>query len=134
MKKLMVDANVFLRFLTDDIPEQAAKVEKCFKESEKGKLQLLVSHITAVEVLFQLERWYKVNKAEAVEKLIHLFSPSWIQVEGKDILFEALQNYKTRNVDFVDLLLWSIAKKHHYSILSFDKDFDLLTPRLRITP
>ncbi|OGK25447.1 hypothetical protein A3A46_00710 [Candidatus Roizmanbacteria bacterium RIFCSPLOWO2_01_FULL_37_13] len=134
MKKLIVDTNIFLRFLTNDIPEQAARVEKRFKDAEKGKLHLIVFQITLVEVLFQLEHWYRLKKNEAVEKMIKLFSPNWFEIDHKDAVFEALSIYKSRSIDFVDLMMWAIAKKSKSAILSFDKDFDKLEPKLRLNP
>ncbi|MBI2641060.1 PIN domain-containing protein [Candidatus Roizmanbacteria bacterium] len=134
MKKLVVDTNVFLRFLTNDIPKQAVRVEKRFKEAEKGKLQLIVLQITVVELLFQLQHWYDLNKSQAVEKLIRLFSPAWLEIDYKDAVFEALNRYKNSTIDFVDLLIWAISRKNKLAVLSFDKDFDKLEPKLRLNP
>jgi predicted nucleic-acid-binding protein len=130
----LADANIFLRFLTKDVLGQALKVKKIFEEAESGKLKIFLLHITAVEILFQLEHWYQFSKNEAAEKLISLFSPSWLIIEDKEIVLTALDIYKTIPVDFVDLLTWSLAKKRHLPILSFDKDYDKLEPRLRREP
>ncbi|OGK17475.1 hypothetical protein A2774_05520 [Candidatus Roizmanbacteria bacterium RIFCSPHIGHO2_01_FULL_39_12c] len=134
MKKLIADTNIFLRFLTNDIPEQAARVEKRFREAEKTTLQFIVFQITLVEVLFQLEHWYRLKKAEAADKMIRLFSPDWFEIDNKDAVFEALNIYKNKNIDFVDVLVYAIAKKQKLRIFSFDKDFNKLDVNIRLKP
>lgn len=134
MFSVVADTNVFLRFLTNDIPSHAQSIEKRFKEAQEGKLRLFVFPITVVEILFQLENWYKFSRQKAVEKLILLFSPSWIEVEDKDSVFEAFALFKESKIDFVDILTFSMAKKRNAQILSFDKDYDKLIPKLRLEP
>ncbi len=134
MNIVLVDANLLLRFLTNDVPAQAAAVEQRFKEAEKGKLGLVVLPLTVVEVVFHLEHWYHFTKEELCDKLLALFSPEWIQVEHKAAIFLALRIYPQKNIDFVDILLWSMASDERQGILSFDKDFDKLVPRIRVEP
>lgn len=130
----VVDANVILRFLIDDVPSQTDKVERRFRQAKEGKLSLFVYHITIVEVLFQLEHWYKYPKEKAVDRLLFLFSPSWFELEQKEEVALALEMYKILRVDFVDVMLLTLTKKRNAFILSFDKDFDKLSPKLRIEP
>ena len=134
MLSVIADTNVFLRFLTNDIPSQAQSIEKRFKEVQEGKLSLVVLPITVVEILFQLENWYKFSRQEAAEKLMLLFSPSWLELEDKEAVFEAFTIYKESKIDFVNILIFTLAKKRNSKILSFDKDYDKLLPKLRVTP
>lgn len=134
MKTLIADTNIFLRFFTKDILSQAEKVKHIFHEAEKGRVHITVLSITIVEILFQLEHWYKFSKVAAVDKLMVLLSPDWIDIDHKDNIFEALEKYKRVNIDFVDVLTWSMAKSKKAQILSFDKDFDKLQPSIRIEP
>ena len=134
MKALLVDTNLLLRFLTDDVPSQVDKVERQFQGAEKGNFDLVILPFVVVEVIFQLEHWYKYSKSEACNKLLLLFAPEWMKVEGKAAVVEGLRVYKERNIDFVDLLLWSMAKTNGQGLLSFDKDFDKLEPKIRVEP
>jgi predicted nucleic acid-binding protein len=45
MKQKVVDANCFLRFLLNDIPEQAEEVEKLLSEAKNSKNTLFVPQI-----------------------------------------------------------------------------------------
>lgn len=134
MSTLLFDTNTFLRYLTKDVPTQAQRITKRFREAEAGKFKIRVLNTTVVEVLYQLEHWYDLIKTDAVQKMILLLSPKWIDVGHKADVLEALTLYSTRQIDFVDLLTWTIAKSNGYKIASFDRDFDKLTPKLRIEP
>jgi len=130
----IVDTNIFLRFLTNDIEKQAKRVEKRFLEAEKGTIELRILLITVVEILFHLERWYKYPKIKAIEMVENLFGREWMMVDEKDVLFSALGEYKKTTIDFVDLLTFYQAKMDERMILSFDKDYDKLSPSLRVEP
>lgn len=134
MKSFIVDANVLLRFLTNDIVEQAERVEKRFKEAEKGGITLTILPICVIEVIFHLEHWYHYNRQDASHLVETLLSPDWLNVIDKDAVFEALRLYTNETIDFVDILLWVMAGKEKSSILSLDKDYDHLTPSRRIEP
>jgi predicted nucleic-acid-binding protein len=125
---------VFLRFLTNDVPAQAVRVEKRFKEAEKGEIILRILPITVVEILFHLERWYGYSKDKAIEKVESLFRPEWMRVDDKNVIFEALNNYLEVNIDFVDVLTFSYVKSSDQQVLSFDKDYKKLTPNLLKLP
>lgn len=134
MKTVVVDTNVLLRFLTDDVPNQARRVEDRLREVQRGEIELFIYPITIVELLFHLENWYKYPKQDACKKIEVLLSPEWMKVEEKSAVVAAIDLYKQKNIDFVDLLLWSFAKNRDYGVLSFDKDFDKLTPKIRVEP
>jgi len=132
MTSALIDSNAILRYLTNDVVEQAGKVENYLLKAEKGEIKLEVRTEVIIEVIFHLVNWYKLPKAEACDKIIAFISPDWMNVPSKSAALEALQLYRTKNIDFVDLLLWSIAKVDGKKILSFDKDFDKLQPTLRL--
>lgn len=132
MITIVPDTNIFLRFLTNDIPGQARKVESIFRKASQGKIQLVIYPLVVIEIIFHLERWYKYNKQDAVDKVLSLLSPEWMEVVDKNIVFEALNLYKKSKIDFVDVLLYSFARTNNYRILSFDKDFDSLDTKIRM--
>ncbi|OGG17986.1 hypothetical protein A3D78_05895 [Candidatus Gottesmanbacteria bacterium RIFCSPHIGHO2_02_FULL_39_14] len=134
MEKAILDTNIILRYLTNDIPSQAEKVKRRFLEASKGKIQFEILSITVVEIIFQLENWYTLTKEEASLKVLTLFSPDWMIVREKEIIFEAINLYRLKNIDFVDLLVFVTAKNDNRKLLSFDKDFDKLSPKIRMEP
>lgn len=129
-----VDTNIFIRYLTEDVPQQTDLVEKRFEQAKQNQINLIVTEFTIAEVLYVLQSFYKMDKNQAVVKIQTIISTSWIDIKRKEAVLEALLLYKTMNIDFVDLLNWAVAKKNKAKILSFDKDFDKLTPKLRVEP
>ena len=134
MTTVVADANLFLRFLTNDVPFQARRSAERFKDAEKGKLRLILFHFVLIEILFQLENWYKLTRREAGNKLTEILSFEWIEIENKSFVVEALTAYPQTKIDFVDVLLYTLAKGENHQILSFDKDFDIFTTKMRIEP
>lgn len=129
-----VDTNIFIRYLTEDDPQQTELAEKRFEQAKQDQINLSVTEFTIAEVLYVLQTFYKMGRAKTIVKVQTMISPSWINIERKEAVLEALLLYKTVNIDFVDLLNWTIAKEDKAKILSFDKDFDKLTPKLRVEP
>ena len=134
MKTVFVDTNVILRYVTSDVAPQAKRAKKWFLKASEEKYKATVLHITLVEVLFLLEHWYKQDKTVAADLLLLFVSPSWLDVPSRSAIVDALQVYKQRSIDFVDILTWAIAKEERARIVSFDKHFDRLDPSVRIEP
>lgn len=53
--KVFVDTNVFLRFLTNDDPIKAKRVEALFRQAIKGQIQLITSLLVMAEIVWTLE-------------------------------------------------------------------------------
>lgn len=134
MTSVVADTNIFLRYLTNDIPEQADRIAKRFADAKAGKLTVVVLHITIIEILFHLERWYHLSKADATGKLLILLSQPWIDVEEKPVVLTALRRYESVTIDLVDVLTGTIAQHRGYKILSFDRDFERLSRGLTLKP
>ncbi|KKS45754.1 hypothetical protein A3J20_05420 [Candidatus Gottesmanbacteria bacterium RIFCSPLOWO2_02_FULL_42_29] len=134
METVVLDTNVILRYLTNDVPAQAEKVKKRFLDAAKGKIQFEILPITVVEIIFQLANWYNLAKDDICRMILALFSPDWIIIREKEIIFEAISLYRLKNIDIVDLLVFVTSKNDNKKILSFDKDFDKLSPKIRLQP
>lgn len=102
MNRVFVDTNVFLRFLTNDDPAKAKRVEGLFREAVRGRIVLETSILVIAEIIWTLESYYKLEKsviAEKVEKILN--TPNLECDEASRILF-ALDTYVQQNVDFID--------------------------------
>ncbi len=51
MVSLFVDTNVFLRFLTNDDPAKARRVETLFRDALRGKIRLTTSLLVIAEMI-----------------------------------------------------------------------------------
>lgn len=95
-------------------------------------MRILLFHFVLIEMLFQLENWYKLMRREAAAKLTEVISFEWIEIADKPLVCEALILYQQTTIDFVDVLLYVFAKGNNYPILSFDKDYDKLNTKIRL--
>jgi predicted nucleic-acid-binding protein len=129
-----LDTNCILRFITNDVPDQAERIEKRFREASQGKSDFILTHIVLFETLFQLEHWYTLPRIEASNRLMTFLSPDWILTDKKSVILACLEEYKQVSCDFADLYLFHLAKDASFPILSFDKDFDTLSRTIRTAP
>ena len=53
--KHYVDTNIFIRYLTKDLIDQEKRVKQRLLQAKEGKIQLVLTSFTAVEILFILE-------------------------------------------------------------------------------
>lgn len=135
MNRAWVDANLILRHLTQDPPDQARRVGVLFREAQAGRLKLLVDPITIAECVWVLASFYGHPRATIARALADFVVAEGIQVDEEDMLLAALQQYATQGVDFADALLAARAARHSVTaIYSFDRDFDRLSGITRIEP
>lgn len=80
---LFVDTNVFLRFLTNDVPEQAAAVEGLFRRAAAGEVRLVTNTMVVAEIVWVLESYYHLSRADVQERamaVIHM--DGWMRQVG----------------------------------------------------
>lgn len=127
MKIYLADTNFFLRYLLNDLPSQADTAEKYLSLARTGAIKIICPAIIIFEIDFVLEKRLKVKKDEAVTLLKPLVAANFIEVENRQVIFEALSLYLKKNIDFVDCFLIIAARKIKAEVLSFDKDFKKLS-------
>lgn len=100
--RCFVDTNVFLRFLTDDLPEQAARVADLLRRAEEGELTLVTSALVIAEIVWTLESYYGLPKDAVAGKVAAILNTPGLEVEHADLLAEAAVLHAAENVDFAD--------------------------------
>ena len=116
---LIIDANIILRYLLADNKQQYETSKKLFSAALKGEITLFIKEIVLAEVVYVLEKVYKVEKNEISSILSDLVNMKGIKAENKKTLLEALKIYKNKNLDIVDCIL--CALKEEYEVKTFDK-------------
>jgi len=102
MAEYFIDTHVFLRFLTNDVPEQARAVEEILIEAEKGEIDLFTSVLTLAEIVWTLEAYYDLPRDDVRDKVIAILNTPGLKVEEADILAQAVSLYADLNIDFID--------------------------------
>lgn len=101
-EQAFVDTNLFLRYLTNDVPEQADAVERLLEHAEAGKVELMTSKLVVAEIMWTLESFYKKSKCEVRDAVLAILNTPGLNVEANDQLLQAAVWYEEKNVDFVD--------------------------------
>ena len=121
MKRIIIDTNGFLRLLLDDIPQQADQVESLLKSAKKGEIEIFLPQIVIFEIVFTLEKYYRLYKEEVIDKIESLVSIGYIEIESRKIFLKSIFLYKNNNVSFVDCFLLNKAESEKAEIFTFDK-------------
>ncbi|MCI0469240.1 MAG: PIN domain-containing protein [Nitrospirae bacterium] len=135
MKTVFVDTNIFLRYLTADDPAKYERCRELFKRAVNGKVSLLTSEMVIAELIWTLQSFYKVPKAEVIEKISVVASTPNLIIPNSDIIAEALVIYSRKNIDYIDAYNVVFMRHHNTNnIYSYDTDFDSIAGIERIEP
>lgn len=86
MKEALIDANVILRYLTQDPPVMAEAARKIFDEARSGKGSLAIIPMTVAEVVWVLESFYGYSKKQIAETMTQFLMCEGLEVESLDLL------------------------------------------------
>ncbi len=101
-KIIFVDTNIFLRYLTNDIPAMADKIEKIFQNALNGKVTLVTNEFVIAEIIWVLESFYGYTKDKVEFMVSKILNTKGLEVNCSNLLFKALDIYVSKNVDFID--------------------------------
>jgi predicted nucleic-acid-binding protein len=116
------DTNLFLRFLTNDVPAQADKVESLLHRAGKGEVRLVTTELVIAEIVWTLESYYQVSKSEIQDKVLAILNTPGLDVDDADYLLQAAVWYAEKNTDFIDAynVAWMMKREVEIA-LTFDQ-------------
>lgn len=118
---VFVDANVFLRFLTDDVPEQAAAARSLFERAAAGDVGLTTSAMVVAELVWVMESYYGLPREQVYQNAMAVVLMDGMALPEEGIVVEALAAYMDLRVDFVDAFNAGWMRAHGLSrIATFD--------------
>mgnify|MGYP001619024156 CR=1 FL=1 len=135
MRRMFIDTNIFLRYLTKDDPSKYDKCREVFKKASEGKIELATSGIVIAELIWTLLSYYKALKVDVIEKISIIVNTRSLYIPDKNIITDALVLYGRKNIDYIDAYN-AIFMKHYglNEIYSYDKDFDIIEDIKREEP
>ena len=130
-----VDTNVFIRFLTDDVPEKADACEEIFKKAVEKEEIIFTTDLVIVEIVWVLESSYGLQKGDIQIKVEKILNTPNLNCPHKDLILRALVLYNEKNIDYIDAYNALILKETGIEELySYDKDYDRIDWLKRIEP
>ncbi len=92
-ERVFVDTNLFLRYLTNDVPVQADAVEQLLHRAAKGELVLVSNTLVIAEIIWTLESFYKLSKVNIREKIPAILNTPGLNVANSHRVLQAITTY-----------------------------------------
>lgn len=99
---IFVDTNLFLRFLTNDVPMQADAVEKLLRQAEHGKSHLITNGMVVAEIVRTLESYYELEREDIQNKVLAILNTPGLEIPDSNLILKSIIWYVEKNVDFID--------------------------------
>jgi uncharacterized protein len=130
-----VDANVIIRFVTNDDPIKARRSAALFGAVSDGTQTIILSEIVIADLVWTLYSFYKWSKEKIRDFVSALLVKPAVQIDNKSRLLEALTLFARENIDFSDALI-AVYMQHHRigELYSYDRDFDRIDGIVRVEP
>ena len=116
-----VDANVLIRHLTGDPPDQAERATRFLRAAD----ELLLPDLILAEVAYVLESFYGTPRAQVATTLRAVLAFPAIRVIDADLLLRVIEVYDLLRLDFADAYLVASAERTGVGVIaSFDRGID----------
>jgi len=125
MDKAFVDTSVILRILVRDDEGKVAAVERLLLAARRSGKRLHVLPVTILEVVWVLEKVYKLGRHSIRELADAILNTGELIVENGEVFRKALAVYEEKNVKFADAVMgvWGLARGLKTVYTYDEKDF-----------
>jgi uncharacterized protein len=135
MAPVFIDANIFLRHLLQDEPAQSPRATRFVSRLELRQIHGETSVAVIAEVIFVLERTYKLPKTEVRLAVLELLELPGLTVLESTTVRDALNLYAERNISYTDAFNVVLMRRRGLTeVVSFDHDFDRIEGITRVEP
>ncbi|MCF6291733.1 MAG: type II toxin-antitoxin system VapC family toxin [Desulfobacterales bacterium] len=122
MKSCFLDTNIFIRYLTNDDPAKAERVDKLLAEAADGKIKLVTVELVLAEVVWVLESSYGLKNSSIGPMIKAILATPGLEVINGPLVEKAVEHYMADNIDFIDGYIAAVMERHKISeIFSYDK-------------
>ena len=133
---IFADTNLFLRYLTNDVAEQAEAFERMLHRAARGEISLITNNLVLAEIIWTLESYYQLSKEMIQENVLAILNTPGLEVDEGQLVLKAILWYVEKNVDFIDAYnaAWADSRGIE-TICTFDrKHFSRVEGLIAIAP
>ncbi len=125
MDKAFIDTSAILRLLIKDDDVKMNAVANLIRESKDRGVSLYLLPVAVMEIVFVLEKVYKIKKKSIKELVTAILNTPEIRVESEDIFRRAIEVYVSKNVKFADAVMsfWGLERGMSVVYTYDEKDF-----------
>lgn len=120
--EVFIDTNFFLRFFLKDIKKQYLEAKTTFSAAARYEDDLITALIVVFEVFWVLSSFYKFNREEIEIVIKGILGMTFIRLDERDILNDALVLYRNTNLSLGDC--YNLAYSRKMRVKDF-KTFDV---------
>jgi predicted nucleic acid-binding protein len=135
-ERIFADTNLFLRYLTDDVPQQADAFERLLRSAANGELTFITNSLVIAEIVWTLESYYRLPKKDIQKKILAILNTAGLEIDNSDQILQAMLWYEEKNIGFIDAYnaAWML-NNNIQTICTFDrKHFERLEEVKTIVP
>jgi predicted nucleic-acid-binding protein len=122
MNRCFIDTNLFIRYLTNDDPALADRVEQLLDDAATGAVQLVTTELVIAEIVWVLESSYHLNNDRIAPLVRGILATPGLEVINGDLIGKALVMYELQNIDFVYAYIAALMEKQGIQdIYSYDR-------------
>jgi len=104
-----LDTNVLVRWIVDDDPRQAARVQRLFEDAHQQRSPLFVPSTVMLELEWVLRSRYKFDKWTVLGAFNALLETQELEFQDEPALERALSFYRRNSADSADCLAhWAV--------------------------
>ena len=130
-----IDANIVLRFLTNDTPEQAKRCAELMEKIKAGEEKVFLPDIYIADIVWTLEKFYKMSRENIRKVIIAIVTMSGLATANSDTVLAALDTYAASKIDWLDSFAAAqMIDMGIDTIYTFDKHFDKIDGIIKIEP
>ena len=131
----IIDANIILRYLTNDVEDQAERAGELLTKVEAGSEEVFLPDIILADIIWVLEGYYKQSREQIREWITTILSMQGLRFSDKSVALDALDIYVDLGIDWSDAFVTGQMINHGImEIYSFDRHFDRIGAIKKIEP
>ncbi len=110
MKRLFVDANVFLRVLADDDEGQSGKARELFAEAAAGRVALVTGPPVLFEIAWTLRSRYRMTAGDVLAVMEAVLGTPGLETADAERVREAIDLARKSGGDFADAYVAAMGR------------------------
>lgn len=135
MSPKAIDANVILRFVLADHPKMSPRCRDLFARVQESQEVVFLPEAALSDVVWTLRSFYDWPVEQIVSFLGALLALEGVQMQRKELVWDALYLFGRRGMDFSDgLIAAEMSSLGLKAIYTYDRDFNRLAEIERVEP
>lgn len=135
MTEFFLDTNILMRYLTGDDEQKSQRALALLMRVERGEERLITSPLVIFEVIFTLQKFYKVPRQRIKDLVLPIIALKGLHLPEKNVYYKAFELYVTKNISFADAFNAAYVICEQIPVIySLDTDFDKIEGVVRKEP